>query len=232
MYLSVVIPAYNEEKRLPRTLSLVSTYLSARGYDYEIIVVDDGSSDTTCVVVEKFFNHDHRVKIIKNTTNQGKGYSVKVGMLEAKGTFRLFMDADGSTKIDEVEGMLEIIKNHNSIVIGSRRVVGSEVKKDQPLVRIILGWIFRNIVNYLMPLNIIDTQNGFKLFTDEAAELLFKKQTVNGWAFDVEILYLAKKHGLRIVEHPVGWTNDLESKVRFSSMIKMLWDIIKIRIKS
>lgn len=231
MYISVIIPIYNEEKRFSKTISSVVNFLSKQNYQSEIVVVNDGSTDKTIDLVKSFISKYPIITLINYSQNKGKGYAVKKGMLLAKGEKRLFMDVDGSTPISEISKLLPYFDCGYDVVIGSRRVVGANIFSDQPWYRLVLGWMFRNIVNLILPLGIIDSQNGFKMFSAKSANEIFNKQTIDGWAFDVEILYLAKKNGYKIKEAPISWTNDKESKVTLKGMVKMLWELIKIRLE-
>lgn len=230
MYLSIIIPTYNEEKRLPKTLQSVIDFVKNQSYECEIIVSDDGSIDKTIDIVREFSAKYPQIILLDNQTNHGKGYVIRQAMLRATGQRCLFMDADGSTTISEVTSMFPYFENGYDVVIGSRRVGGSKIVLDQPRLRIFLGWIFRNLVNWIFDLNIIDTQNGFKMFSGKAVKKIFTHQKINGWAFDVEVLYLAKQNGLKIAEVPISWTNDMETKVTFQSSIKMIVDLVKIKI--
>ena len=232
MYITIIIPAYNEEHRLPSTLDKVVNYFSSKKYLKELIVVNDCSTDKTSEVIKSHSVNYPYIREIKNTQNRGKAYSVNRGIREAKGELVLFMDADGSTSISELDKLMNWIQNGYDIAIGSRRVDGSSVIVDQNKFRLLLGWIFRHIVKIIMPLDIIDTQNGFKLFKSKVAKELFSKQKSFGWAFDVEILYLAQKSGYKIKEVPIVWVNNFESKVKFFGKIKMLFDILKISFEA
>jgi len=231
MYLSVIIPAYNEEKRLPKTLEAIDDYLRQQSYDYEIVVVNDGSKDTTAAVCEGMSSVIKNLKLIDNKENKGKGAVVKQGMLEGQGDYRLFVDADNSTSIDQIEKMWIEFKNGYDIVIGSRDVKGAVLDPPQPFLRqIILGEgfkLFRKIIIGLWKIQ--DTQCGFKCFKREAAEKIFPKCKINRFAFDPEILVIAKKLGYKIKETPVLWKNDPESKVKAKSMLNMAMDLLKIR---
>lgn len=231
MYLSVIIPAYNEERRLPKTLEAIDDYLRKQSYDYEIIVVNDGSKDTSAEAVRGMSSVIKNLKLIDNKENQGKGAVVRQGMLEAVGEYRLFTDADNSTSIDQIENMWIEFKNGYDIVIGSRDVRGAVLDPPQPFLRnVILGKgfkLFRKIILGLW--NVQDTQCGFKCFTGEAAGKIFPKCKINRFAFDPEILVIAKKLGYKIKETPILWKNDPESKVKLTGMVKMAIDLIKIR---
>ncbi len=228
--LSVIIPAYNEEHRIAKTLYAVSHYLSAQAYESEILVVLDGPHDNTPGVVAQLQNEIPNLRMINNTVNKGKGGVVKQGMLEATGDIRVFMDADNSTKIDEIEKMIPYFGEGYDLVIGSRRIEGSNIAQKQPWIRDLQGTIFRLIVHILVPLHVTDSQCGFKAFTQEATEKIFPHQTIFRWAFDVEILALARRLKLRIKEAPVTWVNDEESNVKLSGKIKMLLEVITVRL--
>jgi glycosyltransferase involved in cell wall biosynthesis len=231
MKLSVVIPAYNEEKRLPKTLEEISKYLSKQTYDYEILVVNDGSKDKTAEAVENLKPRIAKLKLINNKENNGKGFVVRQGILEAEGEYRLFTDADNSTSVDQVEKMWPEFEKGAHVVIGSRDIEGSVLDPPQPWLRqTILGEgfkLFRKLVIGLWKVQ--DTQCGFKCFTKKAAEDILPKCKINRFAFDAEILVITEKLGYQIKEIPVYWKNDLESKVKFKSILKMALDLFKIR---
>ena len=225
--LSVIIPAYNEEQRLPSTVRDITAYLNDNKYDYELIVVDDGSTDNSAKVVKQL--QLPRVKILLHETNKGKGAAVRTGMLAAKGDYLLFTDADHSTPIEELEKFMENIKHYN-VVIGSRSIKGAQLEEKQPLYRMLIGKIFNKLVRVITVRKIIDTQCGFKLFTRKAARQIFAKQTLNRFSFDVELLYLARKFGYTILESPVKWRNRKESKVDpVKDSLRMLRDLFIIR---
>jgi glycosyltransferase involved in cell wall biosynthesis len=228
--LSVVIPAYNEESRIGKTLLAVSEFLRKQPYAYEILVVNDGSKDGTADEVRKLESVIPNLKLINNKENHGKGWVTKQGMLEATGDVRLFMDADNSTKVDEAAKMLPYFEQGCDVVIGSRRVQGSVIAVHQGLFRDFLGGVFRFIVHTLVPVGVTDSQCGFKAFSAKAAEQIFPKQTIFRWAFDVEILALARRAGFKIKEVPITWVNDSESHVKLSGMINMLLEVLEIRL--
>lgn len=230
MYLSVIIPAYNEEKRLPKTLKEIDKYLRAQNYESEIIVVSDGSTDKTVDVVKELMSEIKNLKVLDFKENYGKGFGVKEGMLKATGKYRLFMDADNSTSIDQVEKMWPFFEQGFDVVIGSRDVKGAILDPPQPWQRRLTGDAFKLIRKIIIGLwEIEDTQCGFKGFTQEAAEKIFPKVKILRFAFDPEILVLAKKLGYKIKEIPVYWRNDPKSKVKFKSMVKMGIDLLKIK---
>lgn len=224
MKLSVIIPAYNEEKRLKKTLDSVCRYLTGQNYESEVIVVDDGSVDSTVTTAKTW----PQVKILKHQYNQGKGAAVRTGMMAATGDYRLFMDADNSTTIDHLPPFLNAAINAD-VVIASRRLPQSKITTPQPWHREFLGACFRFLVRMLVTLEVSDSQAGFKLFSARAAEEVFKKQTIDRWAFDVEIIVIAKRLGLIVRELPIVWQNDRDSKVRLRGMLNMLREVLVVR---
>jgi len=234
MHLSLIIPAYNEEKRLPKTLTEVDSYLRTRDYDYEILVVNDGSGDKTVEIAKNLIPGIKNLMVTGYNRNQGKGYAVRFGMMEAKGDFRLFSDADNSTSVDQVEKMWPEIEKGADIVIGSRDIKGAVLDPPQPWIRqMLLGEgfkLFRKLVLGLWKIE--DTQCGFKCFSKEAAENIFPKCRISRFAFDPEILIIAEKMGYEIKEIPVYWKNDLESKVKFKSILKIALDLFVIKLNS
>lgn len=232
IYLSVIIPAFNEEKRIPKTLESVDSYLKRQSYGYEIIVVSDGSTDKTVDIVKNLSSEIKNLKLINNRTNKGKGYVVRQGLLAASGKYRLFTDADNSTSIDQIEKAWQEFRKGYDIIIGSRDVKGAVLSPPQPWIRnIVLGEgfkLFRRLVIGLW--GIEDTQCGFKVFTREAVETVLPICRINRFAFDPEILVIAEKMGYKIKEIPVVWENNTESKVKFRSIIRMALDLIKIKV--
>jgi len=213
-FLSVVIPAYNEAQRLPVTLKDVSKYLSKVDHTYEIVVVDDGSTDETVAVVQEL-GIPH-LRVIKNKENRGKGYTVKNGMSKASGKYILFMDADNASTISEVEKLLpHLVSRRFEVAIGSRYKSPSSVKKRQPFHRVLLGRGGNMLIQLILLPGINDTQCGFKLFSHQAAKRIFKHQTVERFGFDIEILRIAKALGYRIKEEPVIWRDDPNTSVHF-----------------
>jgi len=230
MYLSVVIPAYNEEKRLPKTLFEIDKYLKTQDYDYEIIVVNDGSKDKTAEVVRKLEPAIANLRLIDNKENHGKGYVVRQGLLKSKGEIRLFTDADNSTSIDQVEKFFPYFKQGFDIVIGSRDVKGAVIANPQPFFRRFVGNVFNLAVQIIVGLwGMWDTQCGFKALSAKAAEDILPRCRIDRWAFDPEILKIGKKLGYKIKEVPIVWVNDPDSKVKFKGMVRMGIDLFKIR---
>jgi len=231
IYLSVIVPAYNEEKRLPKTLFDIDKYLQKQGYDYEIMVVSDGSRDRTCAVVKELTYKIKNLSLLEFDQNRGKGFAVREGMLKARGAYRLFTDADNSTPIGQVEKMWPQFEQGFDVVIGSRDIEGAVLDPPQSLHRRFLGEAFGFLTSLLVGTwGILDTQCGFKGFTQKATEDIFPKCTIDRFAFDAEMLMIAKKLGYKIKEVPIYWKNDPASKVKFKSMVKMGKDLLKIRL--
>jgi dolichyl-phosphate beta-glucosyltransferase len=223
---SIIIPAYNEEKRLPGTLSRVKKFLSAAKIRAEIIVVDDGSSDGTAALVKK----EKSVKLVSNKINSGKGFSIKRGALAAKRDIVLFTDADLSTPIAFLKPFMREHAAGVDVVVASRDIAGSKVKVPQNIFRETAGKIFNLFVRAITGLPIHDTQCGFKSFTRKAAREIFSRQTIPGFGFDAEALFIAKKHGLKIREYPVEWYNSPATKVSFfTDSLRMFAELFKIR---
>ncbi len=233
MSISVVIPCYNEQNRIGKTLDRIIRYMGKKGHDYEIIVVSDGSKDSTVEVASKFIEQSNgRLKVIGRKQNLGKGGTVKEGMLAAKKDYVLFSDADLSTPIEELEHFHKYLQSYD-VIIGSRYAKGADVRVKQPFFRVLVSRMFNILVSVLAVRGIKDTQCGFKLFSAKAAAKIFKMQKFNRFGFDVEILFIAKKHGFRIKEVPVVWVNSEESKVSaIKDSISMFTDLLKIRWNS
>ena len=229
-YLSIIIPAYNEAERIPQTLINMDKRLASVDFSYEILVVNDGSTDNTSSIVKNMAKMVKNLKLIDIKDNGGKGGTVRQGMLLATGKIRLFTDADNSTSIDQFEKMMPFFKEGADVVIGSRAVKGAELDPSEPWYRQIPGKVGNLIFQTVLGLwGIWDTQCGFKAFTDEAAEKIFNISTIEGWGFDVETLALAKRMGYKIKEIPVHWVNDTRSHVKASSYLKVLGETCIIR---
>lgn len=211
-YLSVVIPAYNEERRLPDTLDTVRAYLATKAYPWEIVVADDGSDDATAAIVARAGQKDERVKLLP-LPHRGKGWAVKNGMLAARGEYRFLCDADLSMPIDLLERLLPVGASSLDIAIGSREAPGAR-RIGEPRRRWLMGRIFNAMTRALATPGISDTQCGFKVFRAAAAETLFEIQTLDGFAFDAEILFLARRRGFSVAEVGIDWHYRSESKVR------------------
>lgn len=227
-YLSVIIPAYNEAKRLPLTLIDIDKHLKGAGFSYEIIIVNDGSKDATLEIAKRFSHLIKNLKII-DQKNTGKGGAVKRGMMEAKGKIRLFTDADNSTSIDQFNKMIPYLNEGYDIIIGSRDIKGARLIPSQPWHKRIAGNLGNLFIQTLLLRGVWDTQCGFKAFTEEAAEKIFPLIKINHWGFDVEILALSKKMGYKIKEIPVIWINNPFSHVSAMAYLQVLLEVIKIR---
>lgn len=227
--LSIIIPAFNESQRLQFTLKTIIQYCESK-FDYEIIVVDDGSIDSTFDSIKGIIKNNQRIKYLTNEKNYGKGYSIKKGMLIANKEYLLFSDADLSTPIEEVEKLIYWLEKGYDIAIGSRGLKESKILVKQPFYRRIIGKIFNLLVKFLELSEFYDTQCGFKLFKKEIAFEIFTKVKINHFAFDVEILYIAKKNGYSIKEIPVQWKNSPFSKINpLLDSLKMFSDLFKIK---
>lgn len=227
LLLSLIVPAYNEEDRIGTTLDRTLRYLHMQSYRWEVIVVDDGSRDGTGRQVEQFAPD---VRLCSLVTNMGKGAAVRTGMLLARGCYRVFTDADLSTPIEELAKMLDAFNRGADVVIGSRRLDRSLVKKPQPWYREWIGMLGNKIVQSALLRGYEDTQCGFKGCTAHAAEYIFSRTIINGFAFDVEMLYLAQQLGFRIEQIAVEWYNDPRTRVRaIRDTVRTLYEIFLIR---
>lgn len=230
VYLSIIIPVYNEAKRIRGTLLSIRDYLSRQDYAYEIIVVNDGSGDTTSQIILDLKGKIKTLKLIDNKNNYGKGCVVRQGLLQAKGEYRLFTDADNSTQITELENFLPYLEKGYDIIIGSRAISGSKIVKAQPFHRKVLGKVYSILSHLITGLHdVVDTQCGFKLFSEKSVKDILPRCKVNGWSFDSEILIIAQKLGYKIKETPITWTNESNTKVKFFGMVKSILDLLKIR---
>lgn len=233
MKLSIVIPAYNEQHRIGPTLDTMAAYLNGKDYETEVIVVDDGSADSTQQEVRNRMETFPNLRLLDNGANHGKGYSVRHGVTEARGEYVLFFDADSSTPIDQIENFWPRFDQGYDICIGSRSLPDSDVVVRQPWLREIMGRVFRVLVRLLAIGDFSDTQCGFKAFSASSAKVVFKRQTLEGFGFDVELLYVAKKFGFRIAEVAVKWIDSPESKLHPGiDAMKMFLELISIRFKN
>lgn len=237
-FLSIIIPAYNEELRLPPTLARVAAFLRAQPYSAEVIVVENGSTDDTVGAVHQFMREqlspDDPFTLRLLQSSPGKGAAVKHGMLHAKGDYRIMSDADLSVPIEDVPKFLPPALTAGSfdIAIASREVAGA-VRHGEPGYRHLMGRIFNTLVRLMAVPNIQDTQCGFKCFTREAAQLVFPLQRISGWGFDVEVLHIAAYHRLRMIEIPAHWYYGANSRVRpFQDTLNMVKELLKIRANS
>ncbi len=226
-YLSLIIPAYNEEKRLAASLAKAMEYLARMEYSSEIVVVDDGSRDRT---IEVAHSCSDSIIVLPQPRNMGKGAAVRRGMLESNGRFRVFTDADFSTPIKELEKILPRLEGGADVCIGSRAMDPSMIKEHQPFYREFMGKTFNKFVSTLFFKGIKDTQCGFKGFSASAAERIFSISRIDGFSFDVEAIYLAKRLGLHVDQVPVEWYNDDRSTVNpITDSARMFLELLKIR---
>lgn len=227
-FLSVVIPAFNEEPRISGTLSQVIEYLAGQDYGWEVVVADDGSRDHTAQLVGRVIVEHPNVRILR-LPHRGKGWAVKHGMLAAQGEYRLLCDADLSVPIEQVERLLPPLGPGSDIVLGSREAPGA-ARIGEPARRHLMGRVFNRLVSRLAVPGLSDTQCGFKCFRGEVVQDLFRRLTIDGFAFDVELLFLARKLGLTFEEVGVDWYYRPESKVRpLRDSLAMTLDLLKIR---
>jgi len=227
--LSIIIPAYNEELRLPDTLDKIAAFLQGEPTSAEVVVVDDGSSDRTVAVAEAFRGKLPQLRVISNGTNRGKGYSVRNGSLQARGRVALFTDADLSAPIEESRKLIEALKTYD-VAIGSRAMDRGLIGVHESLFREFAGIVFNKIVRFILWLPFVDTQCGFKAFRMERCRILFEQQTIERFGFDPELLYLARHHGLSIVEVPVRWSHSPATKVSMMrDSVQMFLDVFIIR---
>jgi len=227
-FVSIIIPAYNEEARLPESLSLIAAFAQSQPYPVEVVVVDNNSSDRTHAIVEEFADEVPYVRPLFEGT-QGKVAAVRTGMLAARGAYRFVCDADLSMPIEEIVRFLPPQLDHFDVAIGSREAPGA-VRYDEPWHRHVMGRVFNTIVRLFAVHGFQDTQAGFKMFRAEVAEALFPLQTLNGWSFDVEVLFLAQKRGYRIVEVPINWYYKANTRIHpIRDSIDMFMDVLRIR---
>ena len=230
--LSIIIPAFNERWRLPTTLIKAFDYFDTRKCSFEIVVVDDGSTDDTSTIVESFSRLRSELRLIRLAKNRGKGHAVQSGILNAHGKIILFADADGSTPFAEIERLEAALAQGADIAIGSRAIKSAETAVETQWYRKILGRIFNLTVNILLLPKIADTQCGFKLFTRDAATLVFSKQQCEKFAFDIEILYIARRANLKISEVAVNWQHAPGSKVNLAvDSLQMFLDVLRIKFR-
>ncbi|MEA2065150.1 MAG: dolichyl-phosphate beta-glucosyltransferase [Patescibacteria group bacterium] len=235
-YLSVIVPTYQEEEVIGNTILDIEKYLSKKNFSYEILVVDDGSSDDTVKIVKKYFSQIKNLRLINNTKNHGKGFVVRQGLLKARGAYRLFMDADGSTSIKHIDSFLLEFKKGYDLVIGSRSVQGAFIQTHQSRHREIMGDIGNLMIKIVLSLwKYPDTQCGFKMITKDAAEKIVSRMTVNRFGFDFEMIVLAEKMGFKIKQLPVRWINKEDSKVSGifgpNGFTNVLIDLFKTKIR-
>jgi dolichyl-phosphate beta-glucosyltransferase len=227
---SFVIPAYNESSRIRPTLDEILRYTDAQNWDAEILVVDDGSRDDTPDVIREYARAHSQIRLLRNPGNRGKGYSVRNGMLHARGDICLFTDADLSSPISEALKLFETIRGGADGAIGSRWLRAELQTERQPLYRQAFGRIFNLVLRVFLGLRFKDTQCGFKAFRREAAQRIFPLQKIERWGFDPEILYVARRMGLRVAEVPVVWAHSEGTRMHpFRDGVRMFVDVLHIR---
>lgn len=227
---SIVIPAYNESARIPATLEAVIACIRANGWRAEVIVVNDGSTDATAEVVREAARRAPEVRLVENPGNHGKGYSVRNGMMQALGDVVMFTDSDLSAPIEEADRLFDAIAGGADIAIGSRWLESGRQTHRQPLYRQVFGRCFNAVTRMVMGLHFADTQCGFKAFTRAAAQTVFQLQTIERWGFDPEILFIALKRGLKVVEVPVSWAHDERTRMSYlKDGMQMLKELCLIR---
>lgn len=228
-FLSIIVPAYNEEKRLPNSLPQIIKFVRDQDYPIEVIVVDDGSTDRTAEIVKELQKEAAFVSLIQ-VEHGGKGHAVKAGMMQAKGEYLFLCDSDLSMPIEEVTKFLPPALDGYDVAIASREIEGAH-RYDEPAYRHLMGRIFNLIVRLLAVHSIQDTQAGFKCFRRDAAHQLFPLQTISGWGFDVEILFIAQRRGMQIVEVPINWYYADRSQVKpIQDTYNMLREVLKVRL--
>lgn len=230
VFLSVIIPAFNEEKRIPQTLLAIDKYLSVQKYPCEILVVDSGSTDKTAFVVNNLTRLIKNLRLINLSANRGKGWAVTQGMLASSGKYRLFTDADNSTSIEHFSKMQPFLEQGYDIVIGSRALRESVIAVPQSLFKRLLGKAGNLFIQLIAVWGIWDTQCGFKVFEEKAANNIFSRLTIPGWGFDVETLAIARLRGYKIKEMPVRWVNDPLSHVTARSYFQVLFETMNVRL--
>jgi dolichyl-phosphate beta-glucosyltransferase len=227
---SIIIPAFNEGERIATTLERVLRYAAEHGWNAEVIIVDDGSHDTTTGIVRGYMPKNPAVQLLQNPGNRGKGYSVRNGMLNAKGNVLLFSDADLSSPIGEANKLFQAIANGADVAIGSRWLKTELQTRRQPMHRQLIGRIFNLLLRIVLGLNYKDTQCGFKAFSRKAADVLFPLQQIERWGFDPELLFLARRFGFKVAEVPVAWAH--REGTRLSPLrdgIRMFGEMLRIR---
>jgi glycosyltransferase involved in cell wall biosynthesis len=230
-YLSIIIPAHNEEQRLPHTLEQIADFLSQQDFSSEIIVVENGSSDRTLALAQIYAQRIPNLRVL-HSAERGKGLAVKMGMLAARGRYRFFADADLSMPIAEVARFIPPALSEAQVAIGSREAPGA-VRYDEPSYRHVTGRVFNTIVRLLALPGLEDTQCGFKCFRGDIADEVFPLQTISGWTFDVEVLFIARRRGYRIVEVGIPWYFNADSKIRVArDASRMFLDLINIRLNA
>lgn len=228
--LSIIIPAYNEASRIEDTVIDIQIYLNKKSINAEVIIVNDGSDDNTADVVKKLIQQHSNIRLLDSKQNEGKGSAVKRGMLKSSGKICLFTDADNSTRINQIEKLIPFLDKGFDVAIGSRATHDAEILVQQPWQKVFLGKLGNKLIQLLAISNIKDTQCGFKIFTREAAQKIFPNLTINGWAFDIEALVLARRQDLKIQEVGITWEDSSYSHVKFQDYFQVIRDLFKIKL--
>ena len=229
--LSLIIPAFNEEKRIGKSLEQILRFCNAQAYVYEVLVVDDGSTDDTVSLVRERFGDCPGLSIIQEAKHLGKGSAVRKGMLHGNGEYLFFSDADLSVAVESLPAFLTALENHSDVAIGSRRARGAKIEIHQPKLRELMGQVFTQLANLVLGLRHTDVTCGFKGFRREVTHELFARQRLDNWSFDAEILFLARLRGYRVVEIPVVWRNDQGTKVRiWKDAVNSFLGLLAIRL--
>ena len=230
---TIVIPAYNESRRIVPTLNKLLTHIAEQGWDAEVVVVNDGSTDDTAEIVRGFAARNSMMRLIENPGNRGKGYSVRNGMLHAEGKILLFSDADLSSPISEAQKLFDALQAGADMAIGSRWLDPALQTERQPLHRQLFGRVFNLVLRAVLGLSFKDTQCGFKACTREAAQQIFSRQKIERWGFDPEVIFLAQKRGLKVVEVPVRWAHDNKGTINpLRDGLRMFFEVLEIRWNS
>jgi len=228
---SIILPAFNESERIGPGLEKALAFVRSRGWNAEILVVNDGSSDGTAAIVQGMMQHAPELRVLENPGNRGKGYSVRNGMLNARGEILLFSDADFSSPVEESLKLIAAIEQGADFAMGSRWLLAETQTKRQSQLRQFVGRAYNVLLHLILRLPYKDTQCGFKACTRRAAEVIFTRQQIERWGFDPELLFLARKFGLKIAEVPVAWANDNRSKISpLSDGIRMFGEMLAIRL--
>ncbi|MBN1168616.1 glycosyltransferase family 2 protein [Candidatus Woesebacteria bacterium] len=227
--LSLIIPAYNEEKLIVKTLNRVVGYLKKKKYSWEIIVVDDGSKDKTSKLVKSY--NSKKVRLITLKENSGKGAALKEGFLAATGQYHIFTDADLSVEIENIDKLMSYLEGDFDVAIASRRIEGAKIKVHQPWHREKMGQVYTALTSFIMGMDLKDYTCGMKGFTKKASKEIFKRSKIKRWAYDSEILFLAKELGFKIKQAPIVWKNRGDTRVRLKSVIfESFGDLLKVRV--
>lgn len=231
LFLSIIIPAYNEERNIVSTLSEIAEYLGKKDFSYELILIDDGSEDSTVKSSREFQDKISNFQLIESNPNRGKGYVLKKAMMKARGEYVMFMDADNSTSIYELDKFLPYLEEGYDAVIASRRIKGAEVVVPESVLRVLMGNIYILLSRIIFKLRVNDINCGFKAYRRDAARKIFSLQKMNDWSFDTELIFLIHKFGMRVKEVPVRWTHKYTSKVKpFRAGIQSFLSLLKIKL--